>query len=242
MSFTLCYREIEDDTRALSKVAKDFLEGQSAFYLQRFGEDLKNAASNAKKIEKKTFKWKTGTETPIVLKQSRWWKGGGTQLFDPIAAEVRFNYDCEYLAVSDRISVIGAAEVRLIDVGSDSSKIVHYDAERGGWSEETSEGTQERSGHPPFHAQFHGIINDIPRMPSFVVHPVDVICITLLDLHQKRWREHASSTSGRSQLRSIPVRQRTRLTAILNKWTEIMREDHMPLVAMQRRLPHAIPL
>ena len=92
-----------------------------------------------------------------------------------------------------------------------------------------------RAGHPPFHVQFYGMVNDLPRLPCLVVHPVDVIALTILELHQKKWREHAESAKGRSELRLVPRRQRERFDRILTEWKALIARTDFPLaiVALQ---------
>lgn len=231
-----------DDLGALARVAAQFLQRNSADRVGKLASDLRNAIANAKSTGNNAFHWKTADDAPIEVKQSSWWKGN-SQNFDPVMAKVHVDYLCRYLIDEDRVAVTGSIEVTIVDVGGGGTKVVHFDTEEGGWQQTTPEGILEaRAGHPPFHAQFLGVVNDIPRMPSLIVHPIDVICLALVDLHQKRWRDHIETTKGRTDLRLIPGRQKTRLIALLDRWSTVVQSGGLPIVAMQRRLTNALNL
>lgn len=240
MSFTFDPNHMFQDLWALSRGASTFLRRQSAERLQRLATDLQNAIANAKASGRLDFLWTTQGNAPIQIKESKWWKGD-TENFKEIEADIRLDYKCLYIPDAERVQANGATIVTIRDVAGGGVKVVHFDVEIGGWNELSDGRLLNRAGHPPFHAQFHGMVNDIPRMPSLIVHPVDVLSFVILELHQKRWRAHIDTLSGKTQLRLFPPRQRTRLVFTMQSWmAAIERSDFHALVSMQR--PFASPL
>jgi hypothetical protein len=240
MSFTFNPDHMIQDLTALSKVASRFFVARSQGHVQRLADNLRHGVANAKAGGQASFTWRTDDGASIQISESKSWKGG-TGDYGALVVDVRLDYDCHYNAADGRVQAEGVAAVTIRDVASGKEKVVHFDVEKGGW-DEIRDGTRfDRAGHPPFHAQFHGFVNDIPRMPILIVHPIDVITFTILELHQKRWREHIGTYTAKASLRDIPLRQRMRLTAILKSWTEMISDTSVhAIVAMQR--PFAAPL
>lgn len=232
MSFTFLPQEMSDDLVALSRVASPFFSSQSVSRIERLARDLKLAIANAKASRLREFSWKTMEAEPIQIKESRQWKGA-TGDFDPLSADVNLDYKCT-LVEKDRVLATGVTVIRIRDVGTTNVKVFHFDAEDGGWTELHQGKERGRAGHPAFHMQFYGMVNDIPRIPSLIVHPVDILSWTILELHQQKWRDHINTVSGKSQLRRIPSRQRLRFEQILLGWGRMInRPDHLAIVAMQ---------
>ncbi|RWP01726.1 hypothetical protein [Mesorhizobium sp.] len=242
MSFTFLPKEMSDDLVALSRVAAPFFSAQSVSRIERLAKDLINAIANAKATGHAEFRWKTAASEPIQIKESRQWKGG-TGDFDPLSADISIDYKCTPSVASDRIHANGVTVIRIKDAGKPEDKVFHFDAESGGWTEMHQGKERARAGHPAFHMQFYGIVNDIPRIPSLIVHPVDVLTWAILELHQKKWRDHIISVSGKSQLRLIPGRQRSRFDQILAGWRQmIFKPDHLAIVAMQSPISEPLTL
>ncbi|UCI07216.1 hypothetical protein [Mesorhizobium sp. B1-1-8] len=240
MSFTFNPDYMAQDLLALARGAADFLAPRSLVRVERLTTNLRNAVANAKAGGQASFAWRTDADAPIQVRASKSWKGG-TDDFDPIAADIRLDYACQFLPATGRVKIKGVAVIVIRDIGGGGEKVVHFDVDEGGWSEVVNGQPVHRAGHPPFHAQFYGVLNDIPRMPSLIVYPVDVINFAILELHQKNWRQHVESFQAKSQLRNFPPRQRERLAAILQCWSgTVCNPDFHPLVAMQR--PFGEPL
>jgi hypothetical protein len=240
MSFTFDPNNMIADLQALSRGASVFFAPQSSMRVSRLASNLRNAVASAKAGGSASFGWRTENELPVQILESKGWKGG-TGTFDAMTADVELNYNCRFLPAHSRVQATGVCVITIRDVPGDGKKVVHFDVEDGGWSEIRDGVLSDRAGHPPFHAQFHGLVNDIPRMPSLIVHPIDVINFAILELHQKRWREHVTTFKARSELREFPQRQRARLAAILECWTGVIgNPDFHALVAMQR--PFLVPL
>lgn len=238
MSFTFLPSEMMQDLVALSRVGSPFLAGQSQFRIERLAADLERALAS----DQKEFSWSTATNEPIRLKESRKWKGG-TEDYHPLSADIGVDYKCTRIAESNRLYAEGVTVMRIKDAEGENDKVLHFDAEKGGWTENANGTERKRAGHPAFHMQFYGIVNDLPRVPSLIVHPVDVLTWSILELHQEGWRNHVTTTAGRSQLRHIPTRQRTRFDRILERWRQTTaRTDYLAIIALQTKVPEPLPL
>jgi hypothetical protein len=243
MSFTFLPREMSDDLVALSRVAAPFLSGQSVLRIERLAKDLANGIANAKKATGHAeFQWKTAASEPIQIKESRQWKGC-TEDFDPLSAEISVDYKCALSGTGDRIRANGVTVICIKDPGMSEDKVFHFDAEVGGWTEMHKGKERGRAGHPAFHMQFYGMVNDIPRIPSLIIHPVDNLTCAILELHQKKWRDHNTTVHGKSQMRLIPGRQRSRFDQILAGWRQmISKPGHLAIVAMQSPISEPLAL
>jgi hypothetical protein len=233
MSFSFDAKEMMDDLTALSRVGSDFFGPNTVGRVERLVTDLRNAIADAKATGKASFGWRTALGEPLLIRSSRQWKGG-TADFDPLSAEIEVSYQCS-LRPDDRLLAEGVTVIRIKDPAKvDEEKVFHFDVEVGGWQEMHNGTRRDRAGHPAFHMQFYGMVNDVPRLPSLVVHPVDVISLAILELHQKKWREHLTATRTKSLLRNIPSRQRSRFSATLDGWRQRFDSvDHLPIVGMQ---------
>ncbi len=226
-----------DDIQVLARGANDFLAHGTIRSLENLASNLRYAVENATSKGTSNFRWKTDGATPIVTSPSRNWKGT-TNDFSPIYAEITIDYDCTFLSDCARVRVNEGCTVVCLKEQADpdtDKKEFHFDAGAGGWA--------NQAGHPPLHCQFSGFVKDIPRLPSVIVHPVDVITFVILELHQSRWREHTQKMEVKNKLRRFPERQRTRLRKVATGWATALIDgsDH-GLVILQRRAPHPYQL
>ena len=199
--------------RSFGRANSAFLQGgQQAF------DDLARRLETSLNQSEREFRWGTkvgGEERPIKTVQSTRWKGNGDH--KPIHALFSFGWECSRPDLEDDRLVVrdGATEINFVDVGTDgtrSIKCFHFDLCAGGI------GTG--SGHPVFHTQFVGNIPDIPRLPSFLVHPLDVMEWALMDCFQLEWRKHLKEARTRSALGGYPKAQHHRVTATLRRWLD----------------------
>lgn len=242
MSFTFDPKEMVDDLNALSRAGSEFFAPHSVARLARLTSDLMNAMAGAKAAGKPDFTWKTPSSEPLLIDKSRQWKGGSAD-FDPLSAEISIEYKCAFTD-SGRLCAQGVTVVRIKDpTKDDEEKVFHFDVEVGGWQEIINGQPRDRAGHPAIHMQFYGMVNDVPRLPSLIVHPVDVISLLILELHQKKWREHLVKAQTKSFLRNIPHRQRARFGATVDGWRQrFSQPDHLPIVGMQTPFSAPLPL
>lgn len=240
MSFTFLPAEMSDDLRSLSRVGSPFFAPQTVLRIGRLETDLTNAVANAKAQRQAEFTWRTVPGQPIQIRASRQWKGG-TNDFDPLSADINVDYVCKLDPHSDRVVANGVTVIRIRD-GQDKEKVFHFDVEGGGWTEMHMGNERVRAGHPAFHLQFYGLVNDLPRVPTLIVHPVDVLSWAILELHQKKWRDHIQSASVKSQLRLVPTRQRNRMGTILMGWKQMIDNPAHLLSAVAMQSPISAPL
>lgn len=241
MSFTFNPKEMEEDLRILSRAAGAFLAPRASQGLEQLARDIQIAVAAAATTTNQKFTWRTAPETPIKILSSRHWKGDPSNpsiSYNPIFAEVTIDYSCTYIAEAKRVYVDGGVTVVKLkreDNPDSGEKVFHFDAGEGGW--------ENSAGHPPMHLQFYGTINDIPRLPSLIVHPVDVISFTILELHQHKWRDYIKQFKPRSDFRKLPARQRERLHSIAGKLRDSLGDtsDH-GLVILQRRMLEPLQL
>ena len=187
------------------------------------------------------FRWGTkvhGADQPITTIASKCWKGEGHH--GPIHASFLFGWQCRRPDLnSNRLLVAnGATEISFIDAsitGKSSSTCFHFDLCEGG--------SDLGSGHPMFHTQFVGAVPDIPRLPSFLVHPVDAMEWALMDCFQLRWRTHIKATETRSALGGHATAQHYRVSSTLNHWQKRVDADRSyPLLAFQSRIVSPLDL
>ncbi|UVC12656.1 hypothetical protein IHQ71_31315 (plasmid) [Rhizobium sp. TH2] len=235
MSFTFDHLEMGQDLQSLGNAASRFLLSRTQ-NLDRLRIDLGFAVEAAKRGGPQTFEWETASGSPIVLRKSRNWKGANRDA-DELYAEMTVDYTCAWDSEKGRVRVKEGVTCVAIRNSEEVHKSFHFDTCEGGWN--------NSAAHPPFHMQVHGSVNDIPRLPSIIVHPVDVLNFAILELHQSDWREHADTNDGRQKLRHLPARQRNRLIKIADGWITSLRNGggrSHPLVLLQTRSPMALDL
>lgn len=231
MSVRFSAVEMGRELTVLSTVARGFLESQSASRLETLGRRLILNTTEANKGGDQEFDWDTreaGTDVPLRTVASTSYKGL-TADHKPLYAEIRFSWRCRAEA-GEKVRVREGVVVVSMSRDGSNSKTIHFDVSKGGHP--------QGSGHPPFHAQFYGCVNDIPRLPFFIVSPVDVIDFILLELFQEKWRAHLNTSKTRTQLRTLPKQQRTRAINVLTNWCNTIRtSSHSQLlVALQAEL------
>ena len=218
-------RNMGQSLRSFGRANSAFLQGgQQAF------EELARRLETSLNKSEREFRWGTkvgGEERPIKTIQSKRWKGAGDHR--PLHAIFTFGWQCSRPDLeNDRLVVRdGATEITFIDVGIDGTKAVksfHFDLCGGG--------TETGSGHPMFHTQFSGSIPDIPRLPSFLMHPLDAMEWALMDCFQLEWRKHLKEARTRSTLGGYSKAQHHRVTAALRRWLDKVDADKTyPLLA-----------
>lgn len=235
MSYTFCPNEMVEDLEVMARACPPFLEQRSPRRITTLASSLKNAVANAKATGALDFSWKTENDAPIQTSFSTNWKGN-TRNFAPLNASISVEYQCRFIAETGRVVVSeGVTVVTIKKKDGDEEKVFHFDACPGGWN--------NSAGHPPFHMQFYGMVRDIPRLPIIIVHPIDVLSLAVLELHQSDWRKHMSDVVTRSKLRHFPKRQSKRMLAIIARWnTAISTAGDSALVSLQRAMIQPVDL
>lgn len=221
---------MERSLTAFASANGDFFRGGSQ-PLKDLAQKLKIGVAS----DQLEFTWGTrekGTEKPICSLPSTTWKGHGDH--DPVLLCFSMNWTClrdqrdgGILHVKEGVTAISFLDG--LKEPPSKLKLVHFDICEGG--------NTAGSGHPSFHTQFHGDMNDIPRLPTFLVHPVDTLEWALMDCFQERWRRHLSSISTKSQLRGHGKVQHGRLQCFLQHWSRLIDcQQDQPLLALQNRM------
>lgn len=216
------------EIRAFADVSKDFVTRASVLHLKSVATQLEQRTAEATtNAAKRRFEW--GTESkdapaPITTNGSSSYKGAVEgKPHKPLHATINFCWTCVLAPDGKRLIVDeGHVDVGLhaTDDAEAKRKVVHYDVCFGGAS--------GSAAHPPLHVQFHGFHNDVPRVPTFFVHPVDVLDFFLNELFQSAWRKTLASSAGRSKLRSYPIQQRHRFATYFGRYERALRASSGP--------------
>lgn len=220
--------EMVKDLCAYREAARNFLEKTAGKRLDDLARRLESCcAAGMKDPEARRFSWGTGTTEPqpLTTEPSVVYKGAVQGApHKPLQASVSFEWVCTLVPDGGTVTVDeGFVEVRLHAPGEmESAKVLHYDVCLGGFA--------ASAAHPPMHVQFHGSHNDVPRLPTFFVHPVDVLDFILFDLFQKKWRDSVATTQVRAKLRRFPSFQRGRFAEYLGLYAALVRTSTAPPV------------
>lgn len=215
------------ELKIFSDVAKTFLDAGSVQRFVDLERDLEHRRAKAAKAAdaaEKEFSWSTniGAQAqPVRTRPSTNYKGAVSgSAHKPMLAEVSFAWECRLDEDGDRVFVReGWVSVTLCATEGDGgaaekTKVIHYDVCRGGHG--------GGAAHPPIHLQFHGFMNDVPRFPTFLVHPVDVLDFFMHELFQGRWRDHLATAEARSKLRGFPGGQRARVASYFARYGSLI--------------------
>ncbi|MGY3442749.1 hypothetical protein [Bradyrhizobium sp. USDA 4473] len=216
---------MQSDLSAFSKASSKFLANHRR--LDNLQAQLATAVANAKQADG-SVRWGTGqgeAAQPIRTRPSKSYRSHG-EFAKELVAEVSFNFKGN-LAEDDKDRLI-------VTSGGTSIKLM--------WSEGDGDCTEchfdvhpNKVGHPTLHIQFVGEVRELPRVPSFFAHPLDILEFTLMEVFQESWRRERSKVTCRTQLHTFPASQRTRLKAVLQKYTGWLdsENDTPPLVSLQ---------
>jgi hypothetical protein len=209
------------DLRILARITKGFLENASLARLEQLAKRLESWIAEATGTTLPEFAWSTtnhGEDFPIRTVPSRCYRGRRTNL-SPLRVEITFEWKC-ILDDADTTAVRvneGASIVTIVNEPDDERrKVLHFDVCPGG--------DTQGSGHPPLHLQVYGLVNDVPRVPCYLVNPVDLIDFTLLEFFQHTWQQHLSEARTLANLRELPRRQKNRFLKTLARWRETVEE------------------
>ncbi|TBB95935.1 hypothetical protein ELH39_01040 [Rhizobium ruizarguesonis] len=172
-------------------------------------------------------------EKPIVTVNSLEYKGLQDGQASPVSAEFSFNWSLRRVGATGKFEVRGGGtNVAFKNQNGDVLRQFHFDACRGG---------QDAAGgiahHPFSHFQYKGdALADLPRIPSLVLTPSDVLEQTLLDLWPKQWHTIAAGSKGKAQLKTHHNGQKRRVEKIALKFIDHMKTAVLPLRGLQAPL------
>ena len=210
---------MRDDLKAFGKAARRFIANPRR--LRELESQLSNAAAEAKRGDREV-KWSTEIGAgPIMALASRSYRNDKDEK-KILRADISFDFTGALDAEDDNRLVIraGGTRVKLYWEGAEESMSYHFDIHPGA------------AGHPMLHIQFAGAVSEIPRLHSFLAHPLDVLEFTLMELFQEAWRKSRADATFASEVRKYPVNQRKRLVALLNSYTGWLTSTDRALIAL----------
>jgi hypothetical protein len=216
---------MQSDLKAFSKAASKFIENSAR--LDEIQVQLSAAVANAKKGDGHV-RWTTSNgeiDEPVRTKPSKSHRNHSA-LAKPMVGEVPFNFSGELFgATKDHVLVSSGGTCIKLRWTADGDECTecHFDIH------------PNKIGHPTLHIQFVGKIKEIPRLPSFFAHPLDILEFTLMEVFQDKWRRSRSGVACKTHLHNYPKNQRTRILSVLTKysgWLENADND-APLESLQ---------
>lgn len=176
---------------------------------------------------------------PIRTIASGEYKGDGAGAHK-VSAEITFAWTLRRVAATPgRFEVKkGGVNVTYLTHVGEALRTFHYDVCRGGADEQGGV-----AQHPFAHFQYKGApFADLPRLPTLVFTPTDVLEQVLLDLWPRTWPTMASRMTARSGLVQHYVGQRVRLEASATRFIEVAKAAKQPLRGLQTRLAHDLAI
>lgn len=217
---------MQSDLSAFSKASSRFLANHKR--LDDLQTQLATAVANARQGDG-SVRWGTGkgeAAQPIRTRPSKSYRSHG-DFAKELVAVVSFNFGGN-LEDDDQGRLI-------VTSGGTCIKLMWNDGDGGDCTECHFDVHPNKVGHPTLHIQFVGEVKELPRLPSFFAHPLDVLEFTLMEVFQDRWRRERSGVACRNHLHTFPVSQRTRLMSVFQKYTGWLdaSTDAPPLLSLQ---------
>ncbi|MEW6393766.1 MAG: hypothetical protein AB1582_04345 [Pseudomonadota bacterium] len=217
---------MQGDLKAFAKASSKFIENSAR--LDELQVQLATAVTNAKRSDGRV-RWATNngeSDEPIRTKPSTSHRTHGINL-KPLVAEVSFDFG-GVLCEKDKNRLIvssGGTRIKLKWNMADADFTeCHFDIH------------PNKDGHPTLHVQFVGEIKEIPRIPSFFAHPLDILEFTLMEVFQEKWKRARGSVSCKIHLHTYPTNQRTRILSVMENYTGWLdaNESVAPLFSFQK--------
>lgn len=170
---------------------------------------------------------------PVRTVFSREYKGDGAAAHQA-RAEVTFKWRLQRVADAAGNFAVqkGGVDVTYQRADGTALRTFHYDVCRGGMDEGGGV-----AHHPFAHFQYKGDpFADLPRLPTLIFTPADVLEQVLLDLWPQAWPRVASTVSSRSGLAKHYAGQRVRLEVCAARFIAVAKTAKQPLRGLQDRL------
>lgn len=176
--------------------------------------------------------FKFGLKAPLKTIVTREYKGDRNDA-DALYAQVGFEWKIRRVAADEgRFEVHGGGvKVEYLRPDGEGLKDFHYDVCRGG--------VDERGGaahHPFAHFQYGREFSDLPRLPSLIFTPTDILEQVLLDLWPKTWPATSQRLGIKAALHKHYLGQRRRLEASAKCFVDSAKAAKLPLRGMQEKL------
>lgn len=223
-------RELDSLLTVISQ-ATSWLDTTTTSKLQSRKGELLAAIRNAKS---QPFFW--GTPEPIKTKVSRQYKGDN----EAHGIYAKFSFKWQLRLVPDqqrRFFVVGGG--CNVEFFSDANAILrdyHFDACQGG--------VDHGNAHHPFaHFQYKiDGLSDLPRLPSLIVTPTDVLEQVLLDLWPSDWVQRATKSKTKAALNGHYSNQRKRIRLLADQFASAAAAAAVPLRGLQSELASPLDL
>lgn len=224
------------------------IANSSGHFITREGRELLHGAANrltaTDSSPKQVFVWSTGGQ-PVKSLPSRVYKGAGGA--DELEAHFWFRWRCERLD-DCWIAYEGSVNVELHTTGDAAGRYggYHVDICEGGLHVEyDSDGVekekQAEAGVRHCFAHSH-IDKAMPRLPSVLVTPPDVLEFALTELWPTEWKRKIAGSTGRTnQLKPHHLAQRRRIHRVLSSLA-LQASNPYPITALHDRLKSPVEL
>ena len=173
-----------------------------------------------------------GLQKPIRTIFSKEYKGDRNDAAE-MCAEVTFNWRlCRIRTAPKRFEVHGGGvNVKFARPDGSELRHFHYDVCLGGMD--------ERGGmahHPYAHFQYGRESADLPRLPTLIFTPTDVLEQVLLDLWPRKWPSTAMGIRGKAALARHYKSQQSRIEISAQRFVDVAKAAKQPLRGLQDRL------
>lgn len=173
-----------------------------------------------------------GLKTPLRTAVSQEYKGDRNDAA-ALYAEVGFEWKIRRVAAEEgRFEVHGGGvNVEYLQPDGQGLKKFHYDICRGGVDEHGG------AAHHPFaHFQYGQAFSDLPRLPSLIFTPTDILEQVLLDLWPKSWPATSQKLGVKAALHRHYHGQKSRLEASATCFVASAKAARLPLRGIQDKL------
>lgn len=221
-----------DDLERLLVQARELMEPTAEAYLAARRRVLVTILASD---DPNPFDFGVHRDKPLRTQLSREHKGLANEPpgANPVSATLTFNWKLVRQEDPRRFGIrTGGIDVKILNEAGDTLRTFHFDACRGG--------VDENGGiacHPPSHFQYKGAaFADLPRVPSLLFSPVDVLEQVLLDLWPRTWPAIMGRQGARLNLVRHHSAQKSRLETSANWFVHAAKRHRLPLRGMQSRL------
>jgi hypothetical protein len=236
-----------DDLNLLLRQARELMDPSASAYLESRRRHLMTALATPDLAQPP---FDVPKSNPLKTGVSREHKGlkEGVPTAGGVRAELTFEWELTRDPDNARRFRInrGGVNVAFLSAGGNELRSFHYDACRGG-----VDGQGGIAQHPFAHFQYspvntgngvHSSFGDLPRLPSLLFSPVDVLEQVLLDLWPIRWPAILGGQQARRNLVHHHATQKARLATAADRFVSAAKTHHIPLRGLQMRLAADLPM
>lgn len=228
--------------RAIAENSNDFITRDGRNVLLGAASRLQTADASTRE----RFIWSTEGR-PVKTLPSRLYKGQGGA--DPLEAHVTFSWRCERSEEAGWwVAYEGGVEVKLFPEGTstDPDAAYHIDVCEGGLHVEYDHTGAVKADQPAAgvrHCFSHShVAATMPRLPSVVISPPDVLEFVLTELWPEGWKRAVAGSTGRANnLKFHHFAQRRRIQKVLGAMSLLASRPY-PIPSLHERLTTPVVL